>query len=358
MAQGSPVAKSLAKDRVSRPLLSIVIPVFNATPYLPQVIDSLLAQQLVPDEVIFVDDGSTDDSSAMIARLGAGLPCLRVIRQDNQGQAVARNVGLRHATGRYLAFLDADDVVERDMYATLVGMAEREQLDIAMCNAWNFYEGRKPDTLVYRDVPDTGVITGEAWFQQRWLSGYLPHYCWMHLYRRSFIDRHGFVFPLADPHEDVVWVTETLLAASRFHFVPVPLHLYRKKETWPANIVPKAPGGKFVLHKAVEGSIHNTRALSEIAGRQTLQPLTRKLIRREFVNGGCNLVKQIRRLSDPAQRSHYLRRILQERFFGILWWNAAGLSQHWRVFRYQLLAHLLAIAAYFSLLRWRLLQRA
>ncbi len=71
---------------MAHPLLSIVIPVFNGTPYLPHLLESLLAQQRVPDEVIFVDDGSTDGSSAMIGRLGAGLPRLRVITQENQGR--------------------------------------------------------------------------------------------------------------------------------------------------------------------------------------------------------------------------------------------------------------------------------
>jgi heptose III glucuronosyltransferase len=334
------------EDGVSHPTLSVVIPVYNGTPYLPQLIDSLLAQQRAPDEVIFVDDGSTDDSAALIARLGSGLAGLRVIGQKNQGQAVARNVGMRHATGRYLAFLDADDMVDAGMYATLVRLAEEEQLDIAMGNAWNFHEGRSPDTLIYRDVPDTGVITGEAWFQQRWISRYLPHYCWMHVYRRSFIDEHGFVFPPADPHEDVIWVTETLLAARRFHYIPKPLHWYRKKKTLDVPPAALVSDGTFRRHKVIEASLYNARALSEIAGRETLQPLTRKLMRREFVNGGCSAVRQIRRLSDPAQKAHYLKRIRQERFFRILWRNAAGPSQHWRVFRYHLLAYMSAMAAF------------
>jgi hypothetical protein len=196
---------------------------------------------------------------------------------------------------------------------------------------------------VYRDVPDTGVITGEAWFQQGSLSKYLRHYCWMHVYRRSFIEQHGFAFPPAEPHEDVIWVTETLLAAQRFHFVPAPLYLYRKKKTLDLPPAPRAPGGNFRRHKVVESSLYNARALSEIAGRETLQPLTRELMRRDFVNGGCNAIRQIRRLSDPAQRAYYLRLVRQERFVRILWRNAAGLSQYWRVFRYHLLASLFAV---------------
>jgi heptose III glucuronosyltransferase len=327
--------------------LSVVIPVYNGVPYLPQLIDSLLAQERVPDEVIFVDDGSTDDSSAMIERLGTGLTGLRVVRQDNQGQAAARNTGMRHGTCRYLAFLDADDVVEAGMYATLVEAAEGGQLDIAMCNAWNFYEGRKPDTLVYHDLPDSGVITGEAWFQQRWLARYMPHYCWMNVYRRAFIEEHRLAFPLAEPHEDVLWVTETLLAARRFRYIPRPLHWYRKKQTLALPPAPMTAGGAFRRHKVIEASLYNTRALSEIAGRNALQPLTRKLIRREFVNGGCGVIRQIRRSLDPMQSAHYLGRIRRERFFLLLWRNASGLSQHWRVFRYHMLAYWLAAVAAF-----------
>ena len=95
--------------------------------------------------------------------------------------------------------------------------------------------------------------------------------------------------------------------------------------------------------------MYNTRALSEIAGRESLQPLTRKLIRREFVNGGCQVIRQIRRFLDTPQRAYYLKRLRQERFFLILWRNAAGLSQYWRVFRYHLLAYLLAMVVHFSL---------
>ncbi|HXZ54500.1 MAG TPA: glycosyltransferase [Burkholderiales bacterium] len=355
MAQQASVAAGIpsngtreSADEASCPLLSVVVPVYNGVPFLPRLLESLRAQQGVPDQLIFVDDGSTDGSSDVIARLASGLAGLRIIRQKNQGQAVARNVGMREATGRYLAFLDVDDEVDAGMYAKLVGLAEEEQLDIAMGNAWNFHEGRKPDTLVYRDVPDTGVITGEAWFQQRWLSRYLPHYCWMHVYRRSFIDRHGFVFPPAEPHEDVIWVTETLLAARRFHFIPLPFYRYRKKLVVDVPLPALGPGGNFRRDKGVEASLYNARALSEIARRETLQPLTQKLMRREFVNSGAHVVRHIGRLPDFTQRTHYLKRIREERFFRILWSNAAGLSQYWRVLRYHLFAYVLALVARFS----------
>ncbi|MFH1605582.1 MAG: glycosyltransferase [Pseudomonadota bacterium] len=328
-------------DAAARPLLSLVIPVYNAASYLGDLIESLLRQRLLPDEVIFVDDGSTDASFEIISKRCAGLAGLQIIRQENQGQAVARNVGIRHATGRYLAFLDADDFVAPDLYSTLVDLAESERLDVVMCNAWNFYEGRKPDTLLYRNVADTGVISGESWLQQRWLSKYLPHYCWLQICRRSFIDELGLSFPIADPHEDVVWLTEILLAARRFHFIPTPLYFFSKKVKELSTPLPAIlPEERVRPNKVIESGLYNTQALARIAQRQGLQPLTRRLMRKDFVNGGCNVIRNIRQFSDAAQRAYYLQRVREGRFVLLLWRNAAGLSQYWRVLRYHLLSYL------------------
>lgn len=97
MAQQSPSEPKGEAEGAPDPVLSVVIPVYNGALYLSDLIASLLAQQRVSDEVTFVDDGSTNSSAAMIAWLGAGLDGLRVIGQKNRGQAVARNVGVRHA---------------------------------------------------------------------------------------------------------------------------------------------------------------------------------------------------------------------------------------------------------------------
>lgn len=325
----------------AQPLLSLVIPVYNGAAFLKDLIESLVRQRRVPDEVIFVDDGSTDDSSEIIGKLGAGLAGLRIIHQHNQGQAVARNAGVRQARGRYLAFVDADDFVAPGFFSTLVDMAQREQLDVAMCNAWNYYEGRKSDTLLYRNVADSGIIAGENWLQQRWLSKFLHHHCWLQVYRRAFVDQLGLTFPIADPHEDVIWVMEILLAARRFHFMPEPLYFFRKKITGIATPAPALlPNERVRPHKVIESSLYNTQALAKIADRQTLQALTRRLLRKDFVNGGCNALRDIRQLSDPAQRAYYLRRIREGKFARLLWRNAAGLSQYWRVLRYHLLSYL------------------
>jgi glycosyltransferase involved in cell wall biosynthesis len=92
---------------MSRPLLSVVIPCYNAARFLPEAAASVLAQRYEPLEILLVDDGSTDSTPEIAPALA---PEVRYLRQENRGPAAARNWGLREARGEIVAFLDADDL--------------------------------------------------------------------------------------------------------------------------------------------------------------------------------------------------------------------------------------------------------
>jgi glycosyltransferase involved in cell wall biosynthesis len=91
----------------SYPEVSVIIPTFNRARLLPRAIDSVLAQTCAPDQILVVDDGSTDETRQVLERYGDRIQALR---QENRGAASARNRGLQHAWGHWLAFLDSDDV--------------------------------------------------------------------------------------------------------------------------------------------------------------------------------------------------------------------------------------------------------
>jgi hypothetical protein len=118
---------------VARPSVSVIIPTFNAGRLLAHAIESVVQQQYAPLEIIVVDDGSTDDSAAIIAALPHDV---RYLVQDNAGPAAARNRGVREATGEVIAFCDADDLWAPGMLAALVDMLlADETIDVARGHA-------------------------------------------------------------------------------------------------------------------------------------------------------------------------------------------------------------------------------
>ncbi|HEV7732256.1 MAG TPA: glycosyltransferase [Candidatus Binatia bacterium] len=103
-------------------MISVVVPAYNCASWLPEAIDSLLAQTHRDREIVVVDDGSTDDTLAVLARYGDRI---RIVRSTNGGLAAARNLGLAHVRGDWVAFHDADDVALPDRLAVLLAFIER-----------------------------------------------------------------------------------------------------------------------------------------------------------------------------------------------------------------------------------------
>jgi hypothetical protein len=127
-----PVVSTAAKIKpyeiVDRPFLSVVIPVYNGAHFLPQAVESILAQDYSPLEIIVVDDGSTDDLKSVVSRLNLDL---RFLSQHNQGPGPARNLGIRNSSGELLAFLDVDDQWPNDMLRTLSArLIDQPDLDV------------------------------------------------------------------------------------------------------------------------------------------------------------------------------------------------------------------------------------
>lgn len=110
--------------------VSIIIPVYNTGIYLKECLESVVQQELRDIEIIIVDDGSTDNSSAIIKEYQSQNHNIVLIKQKNRGQSVARNHALKIAKGEYIGFVDSDDVIERKMYSIMYETAIKYKLDI------------------------------------------------------------------------------------------------------------------------------------------------------------------------------------------------------------------------------------
>ncbi len=138
-------------------LLSVIVPVYRVEQYLPQCIDSILAQTLEDMEIILVDDGSPDNSGKICDAYAEKHENIKVIHKENEGLTAARKTGIEAAEGKYFAFVDSDDWIDPDMYQVLVSQAEEHGADIVTSG----YVAEYPDHTQRRaDAIDSGVYTG------------------------------------------------------------------------------------------------------------------------------------------------------------------------------------------------------
>lgn len=117
--------------------VSVIIPAWNAARYLADAIASVQAQTHTDIEIIAVDDGSTDDTPGILRRLALTEPRLRIVTRPNGGLSAARNSGIEAATGRYILFLDADDMLHPLAIEHLLTAASRLQTGIVIRSLWN-----------------------------------------------------------------------------------------------------------------------------------------------------------------------------------------------------------------------------
>ena len=135
---------------------SVVIPLYNKAHYIEATIRSVLNQTCTDYEVVVVDDGSTDDSLMLARRYESDR--VRVISQKNQGVSVARNTGIEHARGKFIAFLDADDQWQADYLATIQGLTNRYPESDIFVTAYAVDLGSGKVHYSTRLEPETGIL--------------------------------------------------------------------------------------------------------------------------------------------------------------------------------------------------------
>ena len=309
-------------------LLSLVVPVYNVAPYLERCLASLAAQDPDGVEIVLVDDGSTDDSPAILARYAARHPQMRVIRQPNGGLSAARNTGMDHVGGEYLAFVDSDDWIEPGYYRRLLDLARAKNLDLAHGNAMYHFEGRREDHPIYRDALPTEVMPGREVLRRRLAERTLLHMVWMHLYRRDFIARLGLRFAPRVIHEDVLWTTRAFLEARRLAYDPTPGYFYRQRiRPLAADLMDQR------LDAVIASSVHNARGLADLATPLGDDPELQRLLRWQLVDGALSIFHKLRKVTSPGLRRRLYRQLRHDGVYALLWNNATQTAQRRRIAR-------------------------
>lgn len=183
------------------PLVSIVMPVYNVDKYLVQALDSLKNQTYKNFEVICVDDGSTDNSVSILKAYSNSDNRFSFVQQTNQYAGVARNNGMKYASGKYIMFLDSDDIFEKNMLSVLVKNAEKNNTDIIFFGFYHFKESIKKRSLMGIPFTCKGVTSAREHEKNLFQIGQAVP--WNRFYNLEFVKKTGLQFQALQSNNDV-----------------------------------------------------------------------------------------------------------------------------------------------------------
>ena len=207
----------MEKEIKEKTLISVIVPVYNVERYLEKCLDGILAQTYGNLEILVIDDGSTDRCGAICDSYALRDPRIRVFHTENRGLSCARNLGLDHAKGDWIGFVDSDDWIEPDMYEVLLRRAEETGADIVECGFWR--EGSVPEKTARHSLMLSGKAAVKALLQDK-----LSNCVWNKLWKRLCFET--IRFPADRVFEDIATTYRIFNAVLLISCVPAAKYHY------------------------------------------------------------------------------------------------------------------------------------
>lgn len=193
--------------------LSIIVPVYNVEKYLPKCLESLIKQTLKDIEIICVNDGSIDNSLAILKEFASKDSRIKIIDNQHQGVAKTRNTGIEQSTGEYIGFVDSDDYIDLDFFEKLYNSATKSNSDIAIAsilkhkNFFNIYNAKytKEETAI--TIQDKIKLCED--------KKHFFFYAWNKIYHSGFIKENNIKFSEGQIYEDVMFAIKALYYSNK-----------------------------------------------------------------------------------------------------------------------------------------------
>ena len=214
-------------------MVSIIVPVYNTEAFLPECIDSILRQTFSNFELLLIDDGSKDGSGVICDRYAAQDSRIRVWHIENGGVSNARNIGLQHARGEYIAFCDADDSYCGNYLAQMLSAAEETAADIVICSYYF-----KTESGISQPYPggQSRFLSQEEVFERIFLRNEIGGFVWNKLFRRELLKDVAFRRDM-QICEDTYFVVSAMQNCPRIYYLCEPLYEYYIRQTSAVNRV-------------------------------------------------------------------------------------------------------------------------
>ncbi len=205
------------------PKVSVIVPIYNVEKYLEKCLTTLQNQTFSDIEIFCVNDGTKDNSQDIVDRFAAKDSRFIPLIKENGGLSDARNFALPHVTGDYIAFVDSDDFVEEDMIKALYERAIKDDLDLVICDFYQYYVETGDRECLGNRFSEDKVYRLEETPE---LLCYVNNCAWNKLYRASLFKDTGIRFEKGLLYEDLPNTTRMLYLADKIGFVNKPLYNY------------------------------------------------------------------------------------------------------------------------------------
>lgn len=215
------------------PDISVIVPVYNTEMYLSRCLSSICNQTYKNIEIIVINDGSSDNSPAIIEKYARFDKRIVPINQENTGLGLARNRGLSIAKGKYVSFVDSDDWIELDMLEKMFNVAKKIKADIVVCNyVMSFSNGKKVKNQPFSNkIIQKDDIYKTNFHYDYFYGGYSGKPVWNKLYRSKFLKDNNLMFKKNDEifAEDFLFNLECLLYKPKIAFINEYLYNYYQR---------------------------------------------------------------------------------------------------------------------------------
>ncbi|MBR1646929.1 MAG: glycosyltransferase family 2 protein [Selenomonadaceae bacterium] len=256
------------------PAVSVILPMYNAARYIKSCVQSVLNQTFGQFELICVDDCSTDDTVKIVAEMAQKDNRIKIVRlaKNTGGASEPRNTGLRVSRGKYIAFLDSDDMYTRTALAELVSVAEKFQADVVHTEQVYFPENQTidvtPETKFTTFSKELGGFCKEPMLETDNLAKRVQMFYkgrffgWVHnkLYRRDLLMEKNIRFDKLMTSEDIIFYFKVLCSAPRIVRVPNIIYIYRHN---PNSITRKMVSVEESLHVLTHLMIEGSKILDD-----------------------------------------------------------------------------------------------
>ena len=206
---------------MNKPLISVIVPVYNVEKYLAKCLESIIDQTYTNLEIICINDGATDNSLQILNEYSRKDKRIKVINNENKGVGASRNIGLELAMGDYVSFIDSDDWVDNTLYEKCINvLGEKTEVVIFGAKIFNIKNGK-----IYKGQYSSKKFKNN--FDIKKLFKYYP-VAWNKLYKRKFLIRNNITFPNYKTAEDQLFFVKAILQAKNIKILKEDLYFYTK----------------------------------------------------------------------------------------------------------------------------------